>query len=264
MEGGCSWSLEPRERRGELRAKEAKSEAWGEWWGAGGTAASSVELWAAEEGAELGTFHPRAQETHPSPQSSRGQRKAITSLVFVAAQHVGVGGSAISARGGLAGSSGRKVTVRPKSAQGRRGPPQSAEGLARVGGEWCGAPAHCQGLWERLSPQRAGEGGRAQQGPSTHAWGVQRGLRGGIGKGCQAARRQWPDCAHSRAPSSLVSTLTQGLCRDGGAPCPFLEHSLKTRREPASPSACPIPPHSCCQPKGGAVPGDSSSPGLPT
>lgn len=56
-------------------------------WGA----ASSVELWAAEEGAELGTFHPRAQETHPSPQSSRGQRKAITSLVFVAAQRVGAG-----------------------------------------------------------------------------------------------------------------------------------------------------------------------------
>ena len=221
MEGGCSWSLEPRERRGELRAKEAKSEAWGEWWGAGGTAASSVELWAAEEGAELGTFHPRAQETHPSPQSSRGQRKAITSLVFVAAQRVGVGGSAISARGGLAGSSGRKVTVRPKSAQGRRGPPQSAEGLAWVGGEWCGAPAHCQGPWERLSPQRAGEGGRAQQGPSTHAWGVQRGLRGGIGKGCRAARRQWPDCAHSRAPSSLVSTLTQGLCRDGGGTLSF-------------------------------------------
>ena len=91
----------------------------------------------------------------------------------------GVGGSAISARGGLAGSSGRKVTVRPKSAQGRRGgPPQSAEGLAQVGGEWCGAPAHCQGPWERLSPQRAGEGVRAQQGPSARAWGVQQGRRG--------------------------------------------------------------------------------------
>ena len=75
-------------RAPELRAKGAKREAWGVL-GCGVTAASSVELWAAEEGAELGTFHPRAQETHPSPQSSRGQRKAITSLVFVAAQHVG-------------------------------------------------------------------------------------------------------------------------------------------------------------------------------
>ena len=28
--------------------------------------------------------------------------------------------------------------------------------------------------------------------------------------------------------------------------------------------ACSIPPHSCCQPKGGAVPRDSGSPGLPT
>lgn len=33
--------------------------------------------------AELRTFPP------PPPQSSRGQRKAITSLVFVAAQHEG-------------------------------------------------------------------------------------------------------------------------------------------------------------------------------
>lgn len=37
MEGGCSWKLEPRECRGELRAKGAKSEAWrGRRGGSGG------------------------------------------------------------------------------------------------------------------------------------------------------------------------------------------------------------------------------------
>lgn len=68
-------------------------------------------------------------------------------------------GSAISARGGLAGSSGRKVTVRLKSAR-RKSGLQGAQGLARMGGKWWGAP-HCQGPWERLSP-RGGQRGQAQ------------------------------------------------------------------------------------------------------
>lgn len=59
----------------------------------------------------------------------------------------------------LAGSSGRKVTVRLKSAR-RKSGLQGAEGLARMGGEWWGAP-HCHGPWERLSP-RGGQRGQAQ------------------------------------------------------------------------------------------------------
>ena len=144
----------------------------------GVTAASSVKLRLLRRaGAELGTSPSEwLRRPTPSPQSSRGQRKAITSLVFVAAQRVGwegghrgpgrlLAGSAISARGGLAGSSGRKVTVRLKSAEGRVAL-QSAEGLAQMGGEWC-AP-HCQGPWERLSPQ--GWPVRAGAGPRASAW----------------------------------------------------------------------------------------------
>lgn len=57
----------------------------------GVTAASSVKLTLLRrEGAELGTFPSSGSgDPPPFPQSSRGQRKAITSLVFVAAQHVG-------------------------------------------------------------------------------------------------------------------------------------------------------------------------------
>lgn len=130
----------------------------------GVTAASSVKLGAAEEGgAELGLSHLSGSGDSPSPPQSRGDGEKpslLWSLWRLCMWVRGRGARArralsrepASARAGLAGSSGRKVTVRPGAPE--RGEEPSVEGLAGAGRVQCGPPSPARVLQERLSTQR--------------------------------------------------------------------------------------------------------------
>lgn len=125
----------------------------GEWWG-DCCPVSSLGL-LRREGAELGIFPSewlrRPPLSPPAPQSSRGQRKAITSLVFVAAQHVGWEGGQ---KGPLAGSATSVRESRPgwelwqKGHSEAKEPPERGVGVVavqRIRG-WRSAPPSARAL----------------------------------------------------------------------------------------------------------------------
>ena len=170
----------------------------------GVTAASSVKLRLLRRaGAELGTSPSEwLRRPTPSPQSSRGQRKAITSLVFVAAQRVGWEGGH---RGPWKAPS-RECHLskrRPGWELWQKGHSEAEERRRKSGPPEC-RRAGTDG-WGMVCPTLPGPLGKAEP-PGVASEGRRRTQSQclGGGQGCSTARKQWLDLAPPGLPSLLL------------------------------------------------------------
>lgn len=135
----------------------------------------------------------------PSPQSSRGQRKAITSLVFVAAQHT----VERRAEGGTGPQEAPPQQSRPGWELWQKGHSEAKERPRRVAmaqkslqGRWVGrrCPTSCHIIGKGKAPRNSLE--QAQEGPRTLL--------------CHQGR--WPDLATPGLPSFLCFHPSTGGC----------------------------------------------------